>query len=56
MPAKLKNKKHSIKKFFFGRFMESKKKVLTSIAKDKKTINAVKAINSDELKPTLISK
>ena len=45
IPAKLKNKTHRIKKFFFGRFMESKKKALTSFAKEKKMINAVRTIN-----------
>ena len=56
MPRKLKNKTHRIKKYFLGSARESNTKVFISFAKDKKTINAVKALKSIGLKPTLTRK
>ena len=56
MPAKLEIKIQRIKKFFFGCFMESKKKALTSFAKDKMTIMAVRATIVERSKPIIARK
>ncbi len=56
MPAKLKTKIQRIKKFFPGSARESNTKVFISFARDKKTINAVRALKSIGLKPSLIRK
>ena len=56
MPVKLKTKIQRIKKFLLGSARESNTKVFISFARDKKTINAVRALKSIGLKPSLIRK
>ena len=56
MPRKQKNKTQRIKKFFLGSVKESITKVFISFDKDKTTINAVRILKFNGLKPSLTRK